>query len=46
MVKIIDPVMTGAKMALGVVALNATAIGGAALIALAIAHTARREEII
>ncbi len=44
MVKIQNPVMTGAKMALGVVALNATAIGGAALIALAIAHTARREE--
>jgi hypothetical protein len=44
MVKIQDPVITGAKMALGVVALNATAIAGAALIGLAIAHTARREE--
>jgi hypothetical protein len=44
MVKIQDPVMTGAKMALGVVALNATAIASAALIGLAIAHTARREE--
>ena len=43
MVKIQDPVITGAKMALGVVALNATAIAGAALIGLAIAHTARRE---
>jgi hypothetical protein len=43
MVKIQDPVMTGAKMALGVVALNATAIASAALIGLAIAHTARRE---
>ena len=42
-VKIQDPVMTGAKMALGVVALNATAIAGAALIGLAISYTARRE---
>jgi len=43
MVKIQDPVITGAKMALGVVALNATAIAGAALIGLAISYTARRE---
>jgi hypothetical protein len=44
MVKIQDPVLTGAKMALGVVALNATAIGGAAILALALSHAARKEE--
>jgi hypothetical protein len=44
MVKIQDPVMTGAKMAIGVVALNATAIVGAALIGLALTHAARKEE--
>ena len=43
-VKIQDPVTTGAKLALGVVALNATAIAGAALIGLAISHTAKKEE--
>jgi len=44
MVKIQDPVTTGAKMALGVVALNATAIAGAALIGLALTYSARKEE--
>lgn len=44
MVKIQDPVTTGAKMALGVVALNATAIAGAALIGLALTYAARKEE--
>jgi hypothetical protein len=44
MVKIQDPVMTGAKMALGVVALNATAIASVALIGLALTHAARKGE--